>query len=220
LTRACIGLKREPYPIEDWNDLLNEDAIDPSLCIIDPHHHLWDARCQPKGWPVSQFMINVLYKLKPSILCNLMMADIKKKNPEIINTFSNWLPLIRPYMAREFIKDISNDKKGHNVIKTVYIECGWLDKEEKPAFYSVNECRMAQEVHYANESLCNGIIGFIDLRLGAEEVEPALKEIKTIPNVKGIRHSLAFSKDEGILSAFHVTDENMASNKTFRSSFA
>ena len=27
---------------EDWLDLLREEALDPALPIVDPHHHLWD----------------------------------------------------------------------------------------------------------------------------------------------------------------------------------
>ena len=60
LNRSFIGLRRALFPLEEWIDSAREVALEPDLPIIDPHHHLWDARTQPKGWPIPQRAIQML----------------------------------------------------------------------------------------------------------------------------------------------------------------
>jgi hypothetical protein len=68
-TRALFGLEREKFPLETWIDAGDkETALDPDMPIVDPHHHMWDARTQDKGWPISQLMIRFLYALNPGIM--------------------------------------------------------------------------------------------------------------------------------------------------------
>ena len=141
LTRRIIGRRRQRFPLEAWIDKsVAEDAIDPDRPMIDPHHHLWDARTQPKGWPIPKFVLKILYALKPSLLTFIFLADTKKNKPELVNTFSSFLPFIVPYMANNLLRDIHNAKQGehpltereqrsstkvgHNIRATVYLECG------------------------------------------------------------------------------------------------
>lgn len=194
--------------------------------MIDPHHHLWDLRSQPKGWPIPAPAIRLLYSLRPKVVLSLVNASLRKSQPEVrhspgpgctsahrrdvathvrclqvLNTFSEFNPFVTPYMAGELLRDISNSpqggpqaptveielvelgeggtefrtvpsRKGHNVVHTVYVECGWADPIAKTAaMQAVGETSMAQAVADAtNNRLCTGIVGFVDLRLDSEQV--------------------------------------------------
>jgi len=218
-SRAALGLKREKYPLEVWHDQYREVALEPSMPIVDPHHHLWDARTQPKGWPVPWFVIRLMYLLKPALLNRLLLND--DKNRVAVNTFSRWLPLILPYMAPELLADIGG-AEGHNVEATVYIECGWtVPTESNPAMASIGEAAMAQAVaRQTSNRICTGIVAFVDLRLGPQAVEPALEAlVSRYPNVKGVRHALAWTDpSHDIIGGSHC-DASTAFDAEFRASF-
>ena len=45
---------------EDWLALHREDAMEPAMPIVDPHHHLWQRACQgarrlsaPEDYPIA-----------------------------------------------------------------------------------------------------------------------------------------------------------------------
>jgi predicted TIM-barrel fold metal-dependent hydrolase len=108
---------------------------------------------------------------------------------------------------------------GHNIVATVYLECGWADpKAKSEAMKAVPEVGMAQAVaKSSNNLLCTGIVGHVPLLEGAEEVRPALAAmVEQFPNMRGIRDSLACR--EGYFPFNTTTD--MAYDDKFRSSFA
>jgi hypothetical protein len=39
----------QPLVRESWLDLVRDDVIDPSLPIIDAHHHIWNDRAFSEG---------------------------------------------------------------------------------------------------------------------------------------------------------------------------
>ena len=211
LSRAILGLRREKYPLELWIDSgEREEVIDPDLPIVDAHHHLWDARTQDKGWPVSPLVIKILYTLHPALLTRLM---VKTQHPSIVAAFTPMFPPAVPYMANEILRDILNLEQGdqpppsvstegasllssgHNIVATVYVESGWSDPSASSAVMRpVPEVGMAQEV--ADKAgavrLCTGIVGKIDLSLGGEAVLEALQVlVDRYPNFRGVRDELA-----------------------------
>ena len=199
-------MQREPYPLEEWIDSGEREAIlEPDLPIVDAHHHLWDARIQDKGWPVSPFTIKLLYKLNPSLLVKLM---VRSQDPRIIALFSDKLPAAIPYMETEMMRDMKQLKQsdqpitpematestGHNFVTTCYMESGWSDpKATNEAMKPIPEVAMAQDVaSRTNNQLCAGIIGHIPLGEGADNVRPALKTmVEKYPNFRGIRDELS-----------------------------
>lgn len=218
ISRGVIGLKREDYILEEWAKLYKEEALDPEEEIIDPHHHLWDFRSQDKGWPISKSAINILYKLKPQLMEKLLGRSLP---PELFNTFGKRIPIFMIYMADEILRDIGNDGgKGHNVTHTVYLECGWHDPNaQSKAFAAVPEVKMAQNVANRTKGrICSGIIAFVDLRLGAEECEPAIIAMKKNPNFRGLRHALAYSENKSIVGSDCCT-KTTAYDPKFRSAF-
>ena len=214
--------------------------------IIDPHHHLWDARTQPKGWPLSAGLIKMLFSLRPKLLMAFINGDLKGKHPEVLKAFSEFNPFVQPYMAPELLADMENRPQGggegggggaaaaaaahrsqrsaHDVRHTVYIECGWQDESEsEEAMRTVGEAGMAQRVADASGNrLCAGIVAHVDLRLGAAKVRPALEAlVKRYPNVRGIRFALAHTDpSHGIMGGGHGDPGDATSTPAFREAFA
>lgn len=206
-----------------------EAAIDPNMPIVDPHHHLWDPRVQDKGWPVSPLVLKILYALHPSIMQKLLVLT---QTPEVIKTFSPKFPFPMIYMENALLCDIKNLKQtsdaveatnaeGHNVVATVYIECGWSDpKAESEAMKAIPEVGMAQGVaDRTNNRVCMGIVGHVPLDEGADAVREALKQLKNrYPNFRGIRHPLAFR--EGLMKGLDNSTADKAYEQEFRAGFA
>lgn len=79
---------------------------------------------------------------------------------------------IRHYLLKELLGDIGG---GHNIVKTVFIECGSMyRKEGPPEFRSIGETEFVQGVaaqsasgQYGNIEVASGIVGFADLALGS-----------------------------------------------------
>lgn len=213
LSRSVIGLRRELFPIEEWAGQYEEDAVDPDIAIFDAHHHLWDPRVHDKGWPVHPFVLKILYSFKPHILNDFMAKDVKLRN-----SFGNRMPACMPYMAEELKADIKGSGRGHKVVGTVYVECGWKTPGVEGCMATVREADMVAEVHRRHPGLCNGIVAHVDLRLG-KAVEPALQYLSKNSLVKGIRHPFAWSADPTIVSHEHC-DRNTAFDAKFREAFA
>src|SRR6185369_234803 len=111
----------------DWLALTTEDALEPTLPICDPHHHLWD---QQPGRVAPRYLID------------------------------------------EILDDV---RAGHNVVSTVFIECGAMFKPDGPeALRPVGETEFVNGVAamsasgvYGPSRIAAAIIGTVDLRLGA-----------------------------------------------------
>lgn len=216
--QGCFGGKKL-FPLEAWDALYQEDAIDAEIDVFDPHHHLWDPRSQPKGWPVPMVMLKALYcLLSPPQIHRMMTDDIRKKGQPFLTTFSERFPFLIPYMGQEMLNDMRIGKGGHNVVGTVYLECGWHEPSMIPALEPVGEAEMAAKVHRQHPVLCQGIVPFANLALGAD-VKPALEKYKQNPLVKGIRHGIAWTADPTIMGA-PVSFKDIAYDPKFREGFA
>jgi predicted TIM-barrel fold metal-dependent hydrolase len=117
---------------------------------------------------------------------------------------------------------------GHNVIATVFMECG--------AFYRAgagDALKVLGEVEYVNGVAaqgasglygnfrpCAGIVGHTDLLLGAAagEVLDALQAVT--PRFKGIRHRGAWDADETVLGAPFNHFAHLYADPRFREGFA
>uniref|UniRef100_A0A7S0B6M8 Amidohydrolase-related domain-containing protein n=1 Tax=Pyrodinium bahamense TaxID=73915 RepID=A0A7S0B6M8_9DINO len=185
LLRKRLGNTGCKWPLDIWIDTYREDAIDPDLEIIDPHHHLWDPRYHPKGWPLPLPMIQAWYATtKPAVINKQVLDSMMKDHPAAVSSFVGRglraVPFVQPYMGQELELDIRNrdcGKRGHTVVKTVYLECGWDDQAVKEAMRPVGEARMAEQVHAQHPRLCNAIVA------GANLLLPDVEEtFKAFPN--------------------------------------
>src|SRR5690242_20442219 len=131
--------------------MMAEDILEPDLPIVDPHHHLWD---RPRG-----------------ILRNLPPSD---------HGFMDIINEIPRYLLDELLADLNT---GHNIRATVYMECGAMYRADGPeALRCVGETEFVNGVAamtasglYGEVRACAGIVGHVDLRLGASVVEDVLR---------------------------------------------
>src|SRR6201985_1728428 len=153
-----------------------EQILEPDLPIVDPPHHLWD---RPAG-----------------ILKNLPPSD---------HGFMDILHNVPRYLLDELLKDL---KAGHNVIGTIYMECGAMYRADGPdALKCVGETEFVNGVaamtasgRYGDVRACAGIVGHVDLRMGAAGEDPLRSHIAAgHGRFRGIRHSASYDDDAMVL---------------------
>jgi predicted TIM-barrel fold metal-dependent hydrolase len=212
-SRACIGLPRERSPCEIWAAKREEDAVEPELRIFDPHHHFFDFYAHDKPGFTSP-MMKLIALLKPSVLNGMFTGDKKT-----IGCFGKRLPFAGNFLAKHLLEDIRGKAAGgHNVVGTMYMECGWQTPGVEKCMEPAGEVDMVEAVHRENPGICQAMVAFADLTLG-KDVEPLLERYGKNPFVKGIRHSLWFPDDELLQVNTHATKDTAKSAK-FREAFA
>jgi len=120
------------------------------------------------------------------------------------------LPIVDPHHhlwdrpgSRYLLDELVADLHGHNVVQTVFIECGAMYRADgAEEFRVVGETEFVQGVAAMSASgrhgalrACAGIVGTADLLLG-ERVAPVLEaQIAASPNrFRGIRHRAAWAE--------------------------
>ncbi len=157
-----------------------EQILEPELPIVDPHHHLWD---RPRG-----------------ILRNLPPSD---------HGFMDIINDIPRYLLDELLADLNS---GHNIRATVYMECGAMYRADGPeSLRCVGETEFVNGVAamtasglYGEARACAGIVGHVDLRLGAG-VEDVLRSHIAAGHgrFRGIRQSASYDEDPNVLGPLH-----------------
>ena len=105
------------------------------------------------------------------------------------------------YLLHEFLDDLNS---GHNIISTVFLQCHAMyrahgPEEMKPVGeteFVAGIAAMSASGAYGQTRICEGIVGFADLTLGAR-VEPVLEaHIRAGGGrFRGVRHSAAYDAD-------------------------
>lgn len=124
---------------------------------------------------------------------------------------------------------LADTQSGHNVIGTVFMECGaFYDTLRGDAFKSVGEVEFVNGVAaqgasglYGEYRPCAAIIGHADLTLG-DAVKPVIDALQAAGSgrFKGIRHAAAWDEDPEVLGPpFHAPEGLYVSN-AFREGFA
>ncbi len=128
------------------------------------------------------------------------------------------------YLLLEFLDDIES---GHNILSTVFMECQeGYDRDGPVALRPVGETRFVEGV--ARQALasgigpriCEGIIGFADLTLGAEVGSVLDAHLAASPRFRGIRHSAAWDASPEIRNAPTRPTPDMLASARFREGFA
>jgi L-fuconolactonase len=174
-----------------------EEILDPALPIIDPHHHLWEL---------------------PATLLAMLPAP---QHPfEIIFRRS------ARYLVKELLADLNS---GHNVRATVFVECGAMYRAEgAPAFRPVGETEFVNGVAamcasgvYGDVRACAGIVGHVDLRLGAS-VDAVLEAHVRAggDRFRGIRHSASYDDNPNVLGPLARTPSGLYESAAFREGYA
>lgn len=190
--------------LREWLARTPEEAIDPELPIIDPHHHLWDRR--PLSAP----------------------PEGTGSRPEF-GALPKWvgrLPLC--YLADDLMDDVRGG--GHNVADTVFVDSMAMYRADGGADASVGETEFANGIaamaasnFYGRDARCCGaIVSFADLTLGAA-VEPVLLAHSAASSrFRGIRHSHAWHESPEIGNTPHPPENNagLLAREDFRAGFA
>ena len=117
---------------------------------------------------------------------------------------------------------------GHNIIATVFMECGAFYRAGvEDGMKVLGETEYVNGVAaqsasglYGNLRLCDAIIGHVDLTLG-DSARAILEAQMTItPRFKGIRHQGAWNADPDVLGPPFHAPEGLYSDPAFRKGFA
>ncbi len=116
-----------------------------------------------------------------------------------------WLHTGRRYLLDEFRADI--EESGHNVVATVYSECGAMYRRSGPqSMRSVGEAEfvggvaaMSDSGHFGSTRICAGFVGGADFMLGAE-LDPVLEALMAASGgrLRGIRGVANWDADPAI----------------------
>ena len=145
--------------------------------------------------------------------------------PEPLHSFLASIALSPYYTFNELHADTSS---GHNVIGTVFMECG--------AFYNSaasEELKVVGEVEYVNgvaaqsasglygdSRLCAAIIGHADLTRGSAAGAVLDALMSASPRFKGIRHAAAWDADPEVLGPPFHAPKGLYRDAAFREGFA
>ncbi|MDQ0464280.1 putative TIM-barrel fold metal-dependent hydrolase [Caulobacter ginsengisoli] len=174
-----------------------EAILEPDLPIIDPHHHLWDRPAAfIAGLPPPKHGFDHLIRKVPRYLLDELLADLNS---------------------------------GHNVIGTVYMECGAMYRAGgEAAFRPVGETEFVNGVAamtasglYGPVRACAGIVGHVDLTIGAKAREVLEAHIAAGGGrFRGIRQSASFDSDPDVLGPLARQNEGLYRWGAFREGFA
>ncbi len=147
------------------------------------------------------------------------------------------LPIIDPHhhawdkdTGRYLIHELAQDVySGHNVVATVFIECGSMYRATGPeAMKPVGEVEfvngiaaMSASGRYGKARLCTGIVGHADLTLG-DGVRPVLEALIAAGNgrFRGIRHGVTWDTGNAAKFSRRQPPRHQVLDPVFRKGFA
>ncbi len=179
-----------------------EAVIEPDLPIVDPHHHLWDYRAMARTLGPETHPFERIVRRSPLYLLDELVTDIRGG--------------------------------GHDVRATVFVECGAMYRADGPdALKPVGETEFVNGVAAMSASglhgpirACAGIVGHADLRRGdavAEVLEAHLAAGGGAAGggrFRGIRHSVSWDADPGVLGPLARMPQGLLVSDAFRAGFA
>ncbi len=174
--RPTRGAHPDFFFDDEWLALRTEEAIEPDLPIVDPHHHLWQRSV--------------------------------------------------PYWVPELLKDL---QCGHNIRGTVYIEAAAMYRVDGDRRYaSLGEVEYVNGVaaafasgYYGPVRACAGIVGKVDLRMGAAAEELLQACIARAPDrFRGIRNMVALDPHPNVSQVSVPPPKDLMLDKAFRAGFA
>jgi len=130
------------------------------------------------------------------------------------------------YLFPELLADMT---RGHNVIGTVFMECGAMYRAGgDPAYRCVGETEFVRGVAamsasgiYGEPRACAGIVGHVDLTLGSAAKGVLEAQIAAGGGrFKGIRHACASDPDPDVLGPLGRREPGLYRSAVFREGFA
>lgn len=170
----------------------------------------------------------------PSLISGLDDAWLARSHEEIIEPdlpicdphHHLWQRDGHPYLLTDFLLDAGS---GHNVVSTVYLECGSFYRTQGPPEQrSVGEAEFVAGIGAMSDSGCYGasrvaaaFVGYADLRLGAR-VAPVLEALAAAAGgrFRGVRQAAAWDPGFVIASSHGRPDPGLYRDAIFRQGIA
>ncbi|WP_428484430.1 amidohydrolase family protein [Rhodopila sp.] len=130
------------------------------------------------------------------------------------------------YMLDDLLADTNS---GHNIVATVFVQCRSMHRAGGPeAFRPVGETEFVNGVAamsasggYGPTMICAGIVGHVDLRLGAGARDVLEAHIRAGGGrFRGIRHITAYDPDPALMNPAYAPPPGLMSDPAFREGFA
>ncbi|MCW5744913.1 MAG: amidohydrolase family protein [Alphaproteobacteria bacterium] len=131
-----------------------------------------------------------------------------------------------PYLLPELLADTGG---GHNIVATVFVQCRAMYRADAPVELKplgetefVNGvAAMSASGGYGATRACAGIVGHVDLALGAraQDILEAHTRIAG-DRFKGIRHTSAWDADSSVLNPNYHVPQGLMPSAAFREGFA
>jgi len=141
--------------------------------------------------------------------------------------FETVIERVPRYLLDELLADM---KSGHNVIATVYMECGAMYRQDgPPALRPVGETEFVNGVaamsasgRYGDVRACAGIVGHADLKLGAAVREVLETHVAAGGGrFRGVRQSASWDADANVLGPLSSRNQaGLYTRADFREGFA
>jgi predicted TIM-barrel fold metal-dependent hydrolase len=175
----------------------HEHILEPSLPIIDPHHHLWDRRLPPPDPAVApKHGFEWVTRLKPRYLLDQLLEDVGSGHNVIATVFvqcgamhrADGPEAMKPVGETEFVNGVA---------------------------------AMSASGIYGPIRACAGIVGTANMELG-DAVTPVLEAHIAAGNgrFRGIRHSASYDADPGVLGPLARLGPGLFASTKFREGFA
>jgi predicted TIM-barrel fold metal-dependent hydrolase len=124
------------------------------------------------------------------------------------------------YLLDELLGDVDS---GHNVVSTVFVECGSMYRAEGPeAFKPVGETEFVNGVAamsasggYGELRACAGIVGFADLTLGSAVGAVLDMHCARSDRFRGIRHAAGWDADPGVRNSHTAPPQGLLADERF-----
>jgi len=130
------------------------------------------------------------------------------------------------YRFEEYLEDLDT---GHNVVATVFAECGAMYKADGPrerrpigeTEFVTGVAAMSESGRYGPTRVCAGIVGHADLTLG-DAVREVLEAHITAAGgrFRGIRHSTVYDASPAVRCTLHLPPSGLLGDAQFRRGLA
>jgi predicted TIM-barrel fold metal-dependent hydrolase len=130
------------------------------------------------------------------------------------------------YLLHELLADVNT---GHNIVATVFLQCRAMHRADGPEeLRPVGETEFVNGVAamsasggYGKARLCAGIVGHVDLRLGARAAAVLQAHLRAGGDrFRGIRHSTAWDADASFRNPAYEMPPGIMADRTFREGFS
>src|ERR1700722_4534271 len=176
-----------------------EEILEPSLPIVDPHHHLWDRRLNPAELPPPRHGFENVMRLAPRYLWDELFADMTRGHNVRATVFvqcgsmyrADGPVALRPVGETEFVNGVA---------------------------------AMSASGVYGDVRGCAGIVGHVDLTQDVVTVSEVLQAhiLAGGGRFRGIRHSASWDADPEVLGPLSRggTGEGLYRSPAFREGYA